>query len=112
VNNPTIGWFISSPPCSQGRVGVAPNTATQVKLGQFMLSEGSGARPFSLRTAWNNGAGGGVVFSDGTFTVCPGNSDFPDIDSDGFGDSAASALYSRCAPRLLKACARACGRSS
>ena len=71
VNNPNIGWFNSSPPNNQGRVGVAPNTATQVKLGQFVLSQTpAGAfRIFSLRTAWNNGIGGGVVFSDGTFNV-------------------------------------------
>ncbi|MCE2863947.1 MAG: hypothetical protein LW690_16030 [Opitutaceae bacterium] len=69
VNNPTIGWFNSSPPNNQGRVGVAPNTATQVKLAQFVLSQGHGTRVFSLRTASNNGAGGGVVFSDGQFSL-------------------------------------------
>jgi TRAP-type mannitol/chloroaromatic compound transport system permease large subunit len=67
VNNGTIGWFNSSPPNLQGRVGVAPNTATQVKLAQFVLSQGSSLMPFSLRTAYNNGTGGGVVFADGTF---------------------------------------------
>ncbi|MFM7261312.1 MAG: hypothetical protein ACKO3W_11980 [bacterium] len=71
VNNPVIGWFNSSPPNNQGRVGVAPNTATAVKLGQFMLTQGHGTRIFSLRTAWNNGAGGSVVFNDGTFTLGP-----------------------------------------
>ena len=69
VNNPTIGWFNSSPPNNQGRVGVAPNTATQVKLGQFILSQNTEFRTYSLRTAFNNGAGGGVVFADGTFTL-------------------------------------------
>ena len=69
VNNPTIGWFNSSPPNNQGRVGVAPNTATQVKLGQFILSQNTQFRTYSLRTAFNNGAGGGVVFADGTFTL-------------------------------------------
>ena len=69
VNNATIGWFNSSPPNNQGRVGIAPNTATQVKLAQFVLSQGHGTRVFSLRTAYNNGAGGGVVFSDGTFIL-------------------------------------------
>ncbi len=71
VNNGQIGWFNSSPPNNQGRVGVAPNTPTQVKLGQFILSlNDSTYRTYSLRTAWNNGAGGGVNFSDGTFTLC------------------------------------------
>jgi hypothetical protein len=69
VNNPSIGWFNSSPPNLQGRVGVAPNTATQVKLGQFILSQNTEFRTYSLRTAFNNGAGGGVVFADGTFTL-------------------------------------------
>ena len=70
VNNPTIGWFNSSPPNNQGRVGIAPNTATAVKLGQFVLSQSeTNFRTFSLRTAFNNGAGGGVVFADGTFTL-------------------------------------------
>jgi hypothetical protein len=70
VNNGTIGWFNSSPPNLQGRVGVAPNTATQVKLAQFVLSQGSCLPTFSLRTAYNNGQGGGVVFADGTY-FCP-----------------------------------------
>jgi hypothetical protein len=70
VNNSTIGWFNSSPPNLQGRVGIAPNTATAVKLGQFVLSQSeTNFRTFSLRTAFNNGAGGGVVFADGTFTL-------------------------------------------
>jgi hypothetical protein len=42
-----------------------------VKLGQFVLSANDTAfRTYSLRTAWNNGAGGGVNFSDGQFTLC------------------------------------------
>ena len=66
----TIGWFNSSPPNLQGRVGVAPNTATQVKLGQFVLSQGDTAfRTYTLRTAYNNGTGGGVVFADDSFTL-------------------------------------------
>ena len=70
VNNSTIGWFNSSPPNLQGRVGIAPNTATAVKLGQFVLSQSeTNFRTFSLRTAFNNGAGGSVVFADGTFTL-------------------------------------------
>jgi len=65
-----LGWFNSSPPNNQGRVGIAPNTATQVKLGQFILSQGDTAfRTYTLRTAYNNGTGGGVVFVDGTFSL-------------------------------------------
>jgi hypothetical protein len=69
VNNCQIGWFNSSPPNNQGRVGVGPNTATSVKLAQFVLSQGHGFRTYSLRTAYNNGAGGSVVFADGTFSL-------------------------------------------
>jgi hypothetical protein len=69
VNNGVIGWFNSNPPNLQGRVGTAPNTATQVKLGQFVLSQGHGARTFSMRTAYNNGTGGPVVNFDGSFTL-------------------------------------------
>jgi MYXO-CTERM domain-containing protein len=70
TNANAIGWFNSSPPNNQGRVGVAPNTATQVKLGQFILSQGDSAfRTYTLRTAYNNGTGGGVVFADGSFSL-------------------------------------------
>ena len=84
VNNHTLGWFNSSPPSQQGRVGVAPNTATQVKLGQFVLSQGHGTRTYSLTTGWNNGAGSGVGFGPGTFTLCSITA-YRDLDGDGFG---------------------------
>ena len=70
VNNGTIGWFNSSPPNLQGRVGVAPNTATQVKLAQFVVSQSADCPRFTLRIAYNNGQGGGVVFADGEI-LCP-----------------------------------------
>ena len=71
TNANSLGWFNSSPPNNQGRVGIAPNTATQVKLGQFILSQSDTAfRCYTLRTAYNNGAGGGVMFADGLIT-CP-----------------------------------------
>ena len=70
ANANALGWFNSSPPNNQGRVGIAPNTATQVKLGQFILSQGDTAfRTYTLRTAYNNGTGGGVVFADGSFNL-------------------------------------------
>ncbi|MCE2863949.1 MAG: hypothetical protein LW690_16040 [Opitutaceae bacterium] len=66
-----IGWFNSSPPNNQGRVGVGGNSATSVKLGQFILSANDTTiRTYSLRIAYNNGAGGGVQFVDSTFTLC------------------------------------------
>ncbi|MCE2863950.1 MAG: hypothetical protein LW690_16045 [Opitutaceae bacterium] len=71
VNNGQLGWFNSSPPNLQGRVGTAPNTATQVKIGQFMLSSGHEARTYTLTAGYNNGAGGGVQFFTGQFTLVP-----------------------------------------
>jgi len=71
TNANSLGWFNSSPPNFQGRVGVGANTATQVKLAQFVLSQGDTAfRTYTIRTAYNNGQGGGVVFADTSFT-CP-----------------------------------------
>jgi len=78
----TIGWFNSSPPNFQGRVGNSPAGGTVangwtaavpaggVRLGQFILSQGDTAfRTYTLRTAYNNGTGGGVVFADDSFTL-------------------------------------------
>jgi hypothetical protein len=65
-----LGWFNSSPPNLQGRVGTAPNTATQVKLGQFMLSANDTAfRTYTLRIAVNNATVSTPVFSDGSFNL-------------------------------------------
>ena len=67
-----IGWFNASPPNLQGRVGTAPNTATQVKLGQFVLSANDTAfRTYTLRIAVNNATVSAPVFSDGSFTLVP-----------------------------------------
>jgi len=75
----TLGWFNSNPPGLQGRVGNSPiGGATGyaavptggVRLGQFVLSANDTAfRTYTLRTAYNNGAGGGVVFADGSFSL-------------------------------------------
>ena len=66
-----LGWFNSSPPNLQGRVGTPPNTATQVKVAQFVLSANDSAyRCYQLTVGYNNGAGGGVQFYTGMMT-CP-----------------------------------------
>ncbi|RLS93284.1 MAG: hypothetical protein DWI10_04415, partial [Planctomycetota bacterium] len=82
-----LGWFNSSPPNLQGRVGVAPNTATQVKLGQFILSQGDTAfRTYTLRIAVNNATVSSPVFSDASFTLSgQGVLWYRDLDGDGFG---------------------------
>ena len=91
-NANTLGWFNTSPPNNQGRVGVTPNTATDVKLGQFMLASNDSAfRTYSLRVAYNNGIGGSVVFADATFRLCESRTYYRDLDGDGFG-AAASGL--------------------
>ena len=65
-----LGWFNASPPNLQGRVGTAPNTATTVKIGQFMLSANDTSfRNYSLTAGYNNGAGGAVQFFTGTFSL-------------------------------------------
>lgn len=66
-----LGWFNSSPPNLQGRVGNGPNTATTVKIAQFILSANDPTnRMYSFTVGYNNGAGGPATF--GTDSVlCP-----------------------------------------
>ncbi len=61
LNNGTIGWFNSSPPNLQGRVGVAPNTMTEVLLAQFVTDRNVFAGLWSLT----------IGYSDGTPTTAP-----------------------------------------
>ena len=70
-NNGTLGWFNSNPPNLQGRVGTAPNTATDVRVGQFVLSQGDTvARTYTLTLGYNDGvAGSSVQFATGTFSL-------------------------------------------
>jgi formylglycine-generating enzyme required for sulfatase activity len=93
----TLGWYNGSLPNLQGRVGVAPNTATQVRLGRFTLSQSdTGFRTYSLRISYNDGQGGSQVFADGSFSLCSGGvSWYRDLDGDGFG-SAMSGTLSLC----------------
>ena len=70
-NNGTLGWFNSNPPNNQGRVGGAGNTATDVRLGQFVLSANDAAlRNYTLTLGYNNGvAGSAVQFATSTFSL-------------------------------------------
>jgi MYXO-CTERM domain-containing protein len=69
-NNGVIGWFNGSPPNNQGRVGLAGNTATDVRLGQFVVDAGANAGTWTLTTAYNNGvAGSAVQFANGSFSL-------------------------------------------
>jgi hypothetical protein len=64
-NNGTLGWFNSNPPNNQGRVGAAGNTATDVRIGQFVLSADDAgipaARTYMLTLGYNNGVAGSAV---------------------------------------------------
>ena len=65
-----IGWFNSSPPNLQGRVGVAPNTATDVLLGQFVIDRGGNAGSWTITAGYNDGvAGSAVQFYSGSFAL-------------------------------------------
>ena len=68
-NNGTLGWFNSNPPNVQGRVGQPGNTATDVRLGQFVVAgSDTAARSFTLTLGYNNGvAGSAVQFATSTF---------------------------------------------
>ena len=69
--NGTLGWFNSNPPNNQGRVGLTGNTATDVRLGQFVLSANdSAARTYSLTIGFNDGIPGSqVAFGTGSFSL-------------------------------------------
>jgi hypothetical protein len=70
LNNGTMGWFNSSPPTLQGRVGVAPNTATDVLIGQFVVDRGANFGLWTLTAGYNDGIQGSPVqFFTGTFCI-------------------------------------------
>jgi hypothetical protein len=94
-NNGTLGWFNSGPPNLQGRVGTAPNTATDVRIGQFVLSAGHSARTMTLTVGYNNGvAGSAVQFGTGTFDLQCQFTWYRDLDGDGFGSAGSGTVQS------------------
>jgi len=74
-NTGTLGWFNSSPPNVQGRVGVGANTATDVRIGQFVLSQSdatqfNGQRTYIVTLGYNSGiAGTQVQFATASFSL-------------------------------------------
>jgi len=65
-----VGWFNSSPPNLQGRVGGAGNTATDVRLGQFVVDAGADGGTWNLKVGYNNGVSGSPVqFAETTFAL-------------------------------------------
>ena len=100
LNNGTMGWFNSSPPTLQGRVGIAPNTATDVLVGQFVIDRGAFAGTWTLTIGFNDGvAGSALQFGTGTFGVGtqPASVYYRDLDGDGFG-AAQDGTYTGCTP--------------
>ena len=73
-NGLNVGWFNSSPPNFQGRVGVgtgaAANPADAVRLGQFVVDAGATGGTWTLQIGYNSGvAGAPVQFATGTFNL-------------------------------------------
>jgi len=69
-NGANVGWFNSNPPNLQGRVGVAPNTATDVLLGQFVVDAGANGGNYNLKIGYNSGISGAAVqFAETTFSL-------------------------------------------
>jgi hypothetical protein len=65
-----IGWFNPNPPNLQGRVGVGANTATDVRLGQFVVDAGADGGTWNLRIGYNSGvAGAPVQFGETIFSL-------------------------------------------
>jgi hypothetical protein len=69
-NGFNVGWFNSSPPNLQGRVGIAPNTSTDVRIGQFVVDAGADGGTWNLKIGYNSGvAGASVQFAETTFSL-------------------------------------------
>jgi hypothetical protein len=70
TNANTLGWFNSSPPNLQGRVGQAGNTATDVRVGQFVVGAGVDGGTWNLKIGYNSGVSGAPVqFAETTFSL-------------------------------------------
>jgi len=69
-NGFNIGWFNSSPPNLQGRVGQVGNTATDVRVGQFVVGAGVDGGTWNLKIGYNSGVSGAPVqFAETTFSL-------------------------------------------
>lgn len=70
--NGSLGWFNSNPPNLQGRVGTSGNTATDVRLGQFVRSASDSSQvSLSLTIGYNNGVPGSAVQFATSIIFCP-----------------------------------------
>jgi len=67
-NNGVLAWIDSAPSAGQGQVGNSIYVAnTDVRLGQFVLSQGHAYRELSLSIAFNDGVGGATEIATGGF---------------------------------------------
>ena len=74
-DNGLLSWFNAAPPNLQGRVGQPGNTATDVRIGQFVLSQDdptqwNGQRRYTASVGYNTGVPGStVLFATSFFTL-------------------------------------------
>lgn len=77
-NGTGVGWFNSGPPNLQGQVGQGANTATDVRLGQFVLDRDAFGGTWNLKVGFNSGvAGAPVQFAETTFSFAEGTYAIP-----------------------------------
>jgi hypothetical protein len=69
-DNFNVGWYNPTLANLQGRVGAAGNTATDVRLGQFVVDRNAFGGTWSLTIGYNNGVPPSAAqFADSTFAL-------------------------------------------
>jgi hypothetical protein len=68
-NGANVGWFNSNPPNNQGRVGVGANTATDVRLGQFVVDRDANGGTWNLKIGYTDGVSTQVQFAETSFSL-------------------------------------------
>jgi len=68
-NGLNVGWFNSNPPNLQGRVGVGTNTATDVRLGQFVVDRDANGGTWNLKIGYTDGVTTQVQFAETSFSL-------------------------------------------
>jgi len=77
-NGTGVGWFNANVLNLQGRVGQGANTATDVRLGQFVLDRDAVGGTWNLKIGFNSGAAGAPVqFAETTFSFAEGTYAIP-----------------------------------
>jgi hypothetical protein len=68
-NGANVGWFNSNPPNLQGRVGATGNTATDVRLGQFVVDRNAFGGTWNLKIGYTDGVTTTVQFAETSFSL-------------------------------------------